>query len=85
MAWACFMNEDKIPKKVFNMTVLGICPKLKPTLRWKQQVRKDITQNEGRLWELQHQLWEERYRWGDSDLIQPTKQWTHSRKNMVGL
>lgn len=49
MVWACFMNEDKIQKKIFNMKVLGICPKLKPSLRWKQQVRKDITQREGRL------------------------------------
>lgn len=62
MVWACFTNEDKIPKKVFNMNVLGICPKLKPSLRWKQQVRKDITQKEGRLQELQYQLWDDRHK-----------------------
>jgi hypothetical protein len=28
----------------------GKCPRGRPRLRWEQQVRKDVTQNEGRTW-----------------------------------
>jgi hypothetical protein len=46
------MNEERIPKKVLNMKVKKRkCPRLKvPRSRWEQQVRKDVTQKEGRTW-----------------------------------
>jgi hypothetical protein len=33
------MNEQRIPKKVFNMKVKGKYPNGRPRLRWEQQVR----------------------------------------------
>jgi hypothetical protein len=45
------MNEEIIPKKVLNMKVKGKCSGGRPKLRWEEQVRKAVTQKEGRTWE----------------------------------
>jgi hypothetical protein len=41
------MNEERIPKKVLNMEVKGICPKRGLQSSW-EQIRKDVTQKERR-------------------------------------
>jgi hypothetical protein len=38
----------RIQKKALNMKVKGKCSKGRMRSRWEQQVRKDITQKEGR-------------------------------------
>jgi hypothetical protein len=42
------MNEERIPKKVLNMKVKGRHSRGRPRSRGEQQVRKDVTQREGR-------------------------------------
>jgi hypothetical protein len=44
------MNKERIPKKVLYLKVKGKCPRGRPRSRWKQQVRKDVRQREGRPW-----------------------------------
>jgi hypothetical protein len=54
----------RITKKVFNMKVKGKHPRGRLRSRWEQQVRTDITQKEGRIWEeTDVDLWEDRNRW----------------------
>jgi hypothetical protein len=60
------MKKERIPKKILDMKVKGkwSCGRLKS--RWEQQVRKDITQREGRTrdeTEKEEELWEDRDRW----------------------
>jgi hypothetical protein len=45
-----------------NIKVKGKHPRGKLKSRWEQQVRKDVTQNEGRTWEEteEWELWGER-------------------------
>jgi hypothetical protein len=45
------MKEQRILKKVFNIKVKGKRQRGRPRSRWKQQVRKNVTQEEGRTWE----------------------------------
>jgi hypothetical protein len=40
--------EERIPQIFFNMKVKGKCPSGRPRSRWEQQVRKDVTQREGK-------------------------------------
>jgi hypothetical protein len=42
------VNEDRIPKTVLNTKVKGKCPRGTSRSRWEQQVRKYVTQREGR-------------------------------------
>jgi hypothetical protein len=42
------MNKDRIPKKSLNMKVKGKCPRGRLISGLEQQVRKDVTQKEGR-------------------------------------
>jgi hypothetical protein len=37
--------------KISDMKLKGKFPRGRPKSRWEQQVRKDITQREGRPWE----------------------------------
>jgi hypothetical protein len=53
------MNEERIPNKVLNMTVKGKCPRGRLRSRMEQEVRKDVTQKEGRPGEeIEKELWE---------------------------
>jgi hypothetical protein len=44
------MNKYLNPREGFEHGTQRKCPRGRPKLRWKQQVRKDVTQNEGRTW-----------------------------------
>jgi hypothetical protein len=55
------------------MKVKGKCPRGKLSTRWKQQVKKDVTQREGRPWEqTEEELWEDRDRSRGLVVRQPT-------------
>jgi hypothetical protein len=43
------MNKERIPKKILKKKVKGKCPRGRPRSRWKQYVRKDVTQKR-RTW-----------------------------------
>jgi hypothetical protein len=45
------MNEDRIPDKGLNVKIEGRHPRVRLRSRWEQQVKKDVTQVKGRLWE----------------------------------
>jgi hypothetical protein len=42
------MNENRIPKKILNIRVKGKFPRERPISKLVQQIRKDVTQQEGR-------------------------------------
>jgi hypothetical protein len=50
MVWTRFTNEVRIPKKVLNIKLKGRRPRRKLRSRL-EQVRKHVTQREGRAWE----------------------------------
>jgi hypothetical protein len=54
MVWIHFKNEQKYNSKGLRG---------RPRSRWKQQVRKDVTQREGRPWKENEELWEDKERW----------------------
>jgi hypothetical protein len=45
------MNEERIPENVLNMEIKWKQPRGRQRLRWEQQIRKNVTQKEGRTWE----------------------------------
>jgi hypothetical protein len=58
-----FKNEERILKNVLNLKVNRKCPRGGSRSRWEQQVRKPVTQEEGRTWEETEKLWEDTDSW----------------------
>ena len=65
MEWACFKNEQRIQRTVFNITTKTLSTRGRQMPRWEQHVRKNVSQKDRRMWVETEEvgLWKNKDTW----------------------
>jgi hypothetical protein len=76
------VRTPKDEQRIANMKLKEKSPRQRPISRWEQRIRKDVTQNKGRIWKKLRRKCGNTEADRGSWLSDDSQQWKHLRKKI---